>query len=63
MDGNLWTEQVLSLQVHGDAAFQAQGVVMETLGMSRVSHFEVGGTVHLIVNNQIGYTTPDELGR
>ena len=55
--------QILSLQVHGDAEFEAQGVVTETLGMSRIPHFEVGGAVHLIVNNQIGYTTPEELGR
>ena len=49
---------ILGIQVHGDAAFNGQGVVMETLAMSRVPHFSTDGSIHLIVNNQIGYTTP-----
>ncbi|KAI1280833.1 putative 2-oxoglutarate dehydrogenase E1 component DHKTD1, mitochondrial [Halotydeus destructor] len=54
----------LPIQVHGDAAFAGQGVIVETLAMSNVPHFSVEGSIHLIINNQIGYTTPgDERGR
>lgn len=51
---------VLAIQVHGDAAFTGQGVVMETLAMYDVPHFSIDGSIHLIVNNQIGYTTPGQ---
>ena len=50
-------EKIMCLMIHGDAAFYGQGVVAETLGLSRLSEFTVGGTVHLIVNNQLGFTT------
>ncbi|KAI8926452.1 thiamine diphosphate-binding protein [Entophlyctis helioformis] len=51
-------DRVMCLQLHGDAAFTGQGVVTETLGLSNLPHFTAGGSVHVIVNNQIGYTTP-----
>lgn len=49
--------QVVPIQIHGDAAFAAQGVVMETFSMSQARWFTVGGSIHVVVNNQIGFTT------
>lgn len=48
---------VVPILLHGDAAFAGQGVVYETMQLANVSDFAVGGTIHVIVNNQIGYTT------
>lgn len=56
-------DQFLPVLLHGDAAFAGQGIVMETLQLADLKGYRTGGTIHIIINNQIGFTTTPESGR
>jgi 2-oxoglutarate dehydrogenase E1 component len=61
--GDMQRSKVVPVLIHGDAAFTGQGIVLETLALSEMPYWRTGGTVHVIIDNQIGFTTMPKQGR
>ena len=61
--GDLGGERVMGVTIHGDAAFAGQGIVQETLNLARLRGYRVGGTIRLVINNQVGFTTDPQDAR
>jgi 2-oxoglutarate dehydrogenase E1 component len=61
--GDVSRSRKLAIQIHGDAAFAGEGMIQETLNLSQLDAYQVGGCLHVVVNNQVGFTTPPSEAR
>ncbi|KIK98580.1 hypothetical protein PAXRUDRAFT_133929 [Paxillus rubicundulus Ve08.2h10] len=63
LEGDASHDSAMAVLLHGDAAFAGQGIVYETMGLHNLPHYGTGGTIHLIINNQVGFTTDPRFAR